>query len=350
LSKRFAKKPSMLNVQLTRRNLLATAGVGMAAAGLARSGLAYAEPQSDNAPWITNTQPTKLIGADDLPIVSMPAQTPLRVTRSVGNNMIEVWAPRYGLYGRLPPDVITPIPAPALQDLAGETAAGPLLIAGVGLPGRVSGGANLRSWPVLSGDTVLRVTPHNAPLHVLDRVQGDAGDEWYSVNLLDPTFDHPIATGFIHSSLVRIPRMRDQTVNPDRDDSRGRHFQADLQEPAMLAAFENGSPVWATLALKGTDASATPLGAHKIFARVANETMTSERVVPPIPRNAPGGYYLEGVLYTQYFTDDGASIHYNYWSSNWGYPGTHGCLGIDLDEAKFAWNFASIGTLVYIFA
>jgi hypothetical protein len=279
----------------------------------------------------------------------MPAQTPMRVARSLGSGEIEVWVPRYGLYGRIAPDVITPMPAPAQKDLDGETPAGPLLITGVGLPGRVAGGANLRSWPVVSGDTVLRLAPHNAPVHVLDRVQGDDGDEWYSVNLLDAAADHPIATGFIHSSLVRIPRLREQTVNPDRDDSRGRHFQADLQEPAMLAAFENGSPVWATLALKGTDANATPLGAHRIFARVANETMTSERVVPPIPRNAPGGYYLEGVLYTQYFTEDGASIHYNYWSSNWGYAGTHGCLGIDLDEAKFAWNFSSIGTLVYIF-
>ena len=72
--------------------------------------------------------------------------------------------------------------------------------------------------------------------------------------------------------------------------------------------------------------------------------MTSERVYPPIPRDAPGGYYLTGVLWTQYFTADGASIHYNYWSSNWGYPGSHGCLGIAYNEAKFAWDWADVGT------
>lgn len=32
--------------------------------------------------------------------------------------------------------------------------------------------------------------------------------------------------------------------------------------------------------------------------------------------HAPGGCHLEHVLYTRYFTSDGASIHYNYWSSN----------------------------------
>ena len=36
-----------------------------------------------------------------------------------------------------------------------------------------------------------------------------------------------------------------------------------------------------------------------------------------IPRNSPRGYYLQNVLYTQYFTSSGASIHYNYWSSMW---------------------------------
>jgi hypothetical protein len=323
--------------------------MGAGVATLAGARLAYGDPQSDNAPWLSNPRETRLLGADDLPIVNLPAETPMRVARSLQSGEIEVWVPRYSLFGHVPPDVVRPIAAPASNDLAGEVPKGPPLIAGVGLPGRVVGGANMRSWPAVRDDTVLRLTPHNAPLRVLDRVQGDEGDEWYSVNLLDPTADHTVATGFIHGDLVRIPRLRDQTVNPDRGDNRGRHFQADLQEPAMLAAFENGSPIWATLALKGTDANQTPQGAHRILARVADETMTSERVSPPIPRNAPGGYYLEGVLYTQYFSSDGASIHYNYWSHNWGYPGTHGCLGVDLNEAKFAWDFSGIGTPVYIF-
>jgi lipoprotein-anchoring transpeptidase ErfK/SrfK len=61
------------------------------------------------------------------------------------------------------------------------------------------------------------------------------------------------------------------------------------------------------------------------------------------------GYYLKNVLWTQYFTSDGASIHYNYWSSNWGYAGSHGCLGVAYNEARFAWNWADVGTPVYVF-
>jgi lipoprotein-anchoring transpeptidase ErfK/SrfK len=79
---------------------------------------------------------------------------------------------------------------------------------------------------------------------------------------------------------------------------------------------------------------------------VANETMDSSTV--GIPRNGPGGYYLTNVLFTQYFLPTGQSIHYNWWSSNWGYPGSHGCLGLSYADAAFMWNFANIGTPVVI--
>jgi lipoprotein-anchoring transpeptidase ErfK/SrfK len=80
--------------------------------------------------------------------------------------------------------------------------------------------------------------------------------------------------------------------------------------------------------------------------RVANETMDSSTV--GIPRNSAGGYYLTGVLFTQYFLPTGQSIHYNYWSSNWGYPGSHGCLGLSYSDAAYLWSFAGIGSTVSI--
>ncbi len=335
--------------RLTRRHALLVAGGAAAALGAFAYGNVLADPQSDNAAWLANPAETKLLGADGDPIVGLPVGTRMRIVRALPNGRIEVWVPRFGLYGAVPPLAVASAAAPSAADLAGERAIGPPLIGGVGLPGRVSGASNLRSWPTVAGDTLLRTMPHNTPLRVLDLVEGDDHDQWYSVNVLDPTAAQPVATGFIHNTLVRLPRMRDQPTSSDRSDNRGRHFQADLKEPALLTAFDNGSPVWCTLALKGTDANRTPLGPHFITARVANETMTSERVDPPIARNAPGGYYLEDVLYTQYFSPDGASIHYNYWSTNWGYAGTHGCLGVGLNEAKFAWDWAKVGTPVYIF-
>jgi L,D-transpeptidase catalytic domain len=331
---------------LTRRTLLA--GTGALLASLATAGLASADPNDQDQQWVANHVTTRLLGADGAGIVGVPAWTHMRVLRGLPNGMLEVWAPRFGLVGRVPASTIGPVPSPSLDELEAERLDGPPLLGSVGLPGRVVGGANLRTWPMV-GDTLLRTLGHNAPLRVLDSVQGDDGEEWYRTHWLDAASNSPVALGYIHNSLVRLPRLRYTHPVPDRADNSGRHFEADLREPAMLTAFENGAPVWATLTLKGTVSNRTPTGFHRVLWRVPNETMTSERVYPPIPRDAPGGYYLKNVLWTQYFTSDGASIHYNYWSSNWGYAGSHGCLGVGYNEARFAWDWAEVGTSVYVF-
>ena len=72
------------------------------------------------------------------------------------------------------------------------------------------------------------------------------------------------------------------------------------------------------LAIRGTGTRPTPTGVFTILRRVANETMNSDTI--GIPRFGPGGYYLTNVLFTQYFTGDGASLHYNYWSRQLGLP------------------------------
>ncbi len=57
------------------------------------------------------------------------------------------------------------------------------------------------------------------------------------------------------------------------------------------------------------------------------------------------------MLYTQYITNDGAALHYNYWSTAADFgsgTGSHGCLGLELDDAAYFWNFASVGTPVVI--
>ena len=114
----------------------------------------------------------------------------------------------------------------------------------------------------------------------------------------------------------------------------------------MVAMYEDGKIVDAALALKGMRDWETPVGTFTILRRVANETMSSDTL--GIPRNGPGGYHLTNVLFTQYFTNDGSSFHFNYWSGNFGYRGSHGCLGLNYDDAIFLWHWATVGTVVDI--
>ena len=204
----------------------------------------------------------------------------------------------------------------------------PALTGGIDLPGRVIGGVNLRSRPRVAPDTLIKNLAHNTPVRVLDEVTGADGDRWYRVGDGE----------FVHHSLVRLPK-----AFPSHP---GRIIEADLNEPVLVTAYEDGKAVYSALAVKGTVAWATPTGFFRIMRRVANETMDSATL--GVPRTAPGGYFLKDVLNTQYFTADGASIHYNWWGGNFGYSGSHGCLGLNLADSQFFWEWATVGTPVFI--
>jgi len=95
----------------------------------------------------------------------------------------------------------------------------------------------------------------------------------------------------------------------------------------------------------GKDGWETPIGEFTIIYRVENETMTSASI------GAEEYYVLADVLYTQYFTNEGHALHFNYWrpDSVFGNVRTsHGCVGLRLSDAEFFWNFAGYGTRVVI--
>ena len=196
------------------------------------------------------------------------------------------------------------------------------------IPARIVGGANIRSTPSTEADNIVGRAGHNESVGVIGEVKGADGDTWYRIG----------PNEMVHGSLVRVPAKF--PAHP------GKLIVAELADPCIVTAYEDGKAVYSTLSLKGTIAWATPTGFFTILRRVENEIMSSEGL--GIPRDAPGGYYLKNVLYTQYFTNDGASIHYNYWSSNWGYSGSHGCLGMSYDDSLWFWQWADIGTPIAI--
>jgi lipoprotein-anchoring transpeptidase ErfK/SrfK len=160
------------------------------------------------------------------------------------------------------------------------------------------------------------------------QVKGD-GNPWYRLD-----------TGeYVSGDQIRLPGTPAASFS-------GKWIDANLNDPTVVTAYEGDRPVASTLAIRGVAAWQTPVGTYRIWRRVANETMSSDGL--GIPRNAPGGYYVENVLFTQYFSPDGAALHYNYWSSMWGYPGSHGCLGMNYDDAAWFWNWAEVGTPVVV--
>jgi len=127
----------------------------------------------------------------------------------------------------------------------------------------------------------------------------------------------------------------------------GRWIEVD-RSAQVIRAMDGGQVVYSAPVTVGVQAFATPTGVYAVERRVANETMDSATI--GIPRDAPNGYYLTDVLYTQYF-ENGYALHYNYWSPPEVFgnsPASHGCIGMQLSDAEFFWNFAGIGTPVVI--
>ena len=108
----------MSDAGLTRRGFLTLAGAGAALGGLVSAGVAFADPQSADAQWIANHVETRLMGADGQPVVGLPAWTRMRVVRGFPNGFIQVWVPRFNLYGRVAANAIGPVPAPAADEVA----------------------------------------------------------------------------------------------------------------------------------------------------------------------------------------------------------------------------------------
>lgn len=150
--------------------------------------------------------------------------------------------------------------------------------------------------------------------------------------------------GFVFARNVgRAAPVAPPTPVPDDAPWEGKWIDIHLTQQ-LLVAYENRNPVRTIVVTTGMPGWETPTGFYAINNRVENETMESGAI------GADYFFKLENVLYTQYFTDRGHALHYAWWRTpeTIGRPGSHGCINMLLDDSKFLWDWAGIGTPVYI--
>ncbi len=103
----------------------------------------------------------------------------------------------------------------------------------------------------------------------------------------------------------------------------------------MTYAYENGVLMRAVLSSTGLPATPTVQGDYRVYAKYASAPMSGP------------GYYLPNVPYILYFYQ-GYALHGTYWHSNFGRPMSRGCVNLPTDEARWFFEFASIGTPVHV--
>jgi lipoprotein-anchoring transpeptidase ErfK/SrfK len=133
------------------------------------------------------------------------------------------------------------------------------------------------------------------------------------------------------------------TTPPPDAPTMGKWIDINLTQQ-LLTAYDGTAPVRTIEVTTGMAGWETPPGFYSILHRVANETMTSGAI------GAENHYRLDDVLFTQYFTDRGHALHFAWWRTKEtiGRPGSHGCINLLLEDARFFWDWAELGTPVYV--
>ena len=289
--------------------------IGIAVVALAMAGLPPGVAQAEDR-WVQSYLPTELwsgAGPDAISFGKVRPFTYFRLHSEQLGDRFYVYNPRTDNFAYVDARSVGPSTAPPADYLAR-----PRILERLNVPARAVGTASVWREPVEDEDVWSHDVRHNGILKVQDKVEGEDGETWY--RLSDGTY--------VQAASVRLPA-------PSQMRS-GRWIDVSLSAPTIITAYEDGRAVYSALAIHGTAGWETPIGTFVLQRRVANERMRGP------------GYDVSGVLYTQYFTGAGHSIHYNYWSSNWGYAGSHGCLGMNYDDSFWFWNWATIGTPIVI--
>lgn len=125
-----------------------------------------------------------------------------------------------------------------------------------------------------------------------------------------------------------------QRIEKPKDVS-GRWVAVDLYEQTLVA-YEDDTPVYATLVSSGLPQHATHEGLFKVWAKLERDGMSGAT-------GAPSAYALQSVPWVMYF-DGGISLHGTYWHDLFGYRQSHGCVNLSISDAHYLFQWMAGAT------
>lgn len=151
-------------------------------------------------------------------------------------------------------------------------------------------------------------------------------------------------TGVALSLIVANPgicevtaKAKDDTVTQTIEtlkQSDQRWIQINLSKQRLIA-WEGKTPIYAIVISTGKKSTPTRIGSFKIQSKHKSTRMRGRNYdVPDVP-------------YTMYYQGS-YGIHGAYWHNKFGTPVSHGCINVAPNHAKWLFNWASVGTPVFI--
>lgn len=121
---------------------------------------------------------------------------------------------------------------------------------------------------------------------------------------------------------------------PPAVDPGERWIDVDLSQQRVYA-YEGDQIVNTFLVSTGAYGTPTVTGQYRIYVKYRLANMSGP------------GYNLPDVPFVMYFYK-GYGLHGTYWHSNFGTPMSHGCVNLKTKEARWLFEWASVGTIVYV--
>lgn len=144
------------------------------------------------------------------------------------------------------------------------------------------------------------------------------GYRWYQVG------ENQWIHQFNISKIIPVDRPTD--VNTDK------WVSVDLYEQVLIA-YENTTPVFATLISSGLPQWSTNEGLFNVYIRYDRTLMSGAE-------GREDFYYLEEVPWTMYFDGD-IGLHGTYWHDGFGYRQSHGCVNLSITDAKWLYDWSA---------
>lgn len=163
----------------------------------------------------------------------------------------------------------------------------------------------------------------------------------------------------IESEVEKVDAPEDEKDDASKDDDKDKSKDDDKDKPAdkptgekwidvdlsnkTVTAYVGDTPVWGPRSMvDGKEGNETPAGSYEIYLRYDRQDMTNAAYYP---EGHEKYYYTEDVPWVQYF-HHGYGFHGAPWRSSFGYSGSHGCINMPVSDAKWLYDWASMGTRV----
>lgn len=135
-----------------------------------------------------------------------------------------------------------------------------------------------------------------------------------------------------------------------------RWIEVSLSEQ-RLYAYQGDTLISTTLVSTGIDPNSTEQGVFHVRYKLEKTDMAgitdgSGQVIALGEGEGQVGtpYDVKDVPHVMYFNYDAEALHGAYWHNNFGYRMSHGCVNLPLDMATFLFDWAPLGTMVWVHA